>query len=83
MVQPGSWAFPQSSIAKSEISKSSFCQVILAIFSVLFASQGPEKTLSFILNQLLKVASQQGLASVDLDRRERERMMTATTLSSL
>jgi hypothetical protein len=55
--QPGSWAFPQSSTSRSEISKSSFCQVILAIFSVLFASQGPEKTLPFGLNQLLKVVS--------------------------
>jgi hypothetical protein len=44
--------------SRCEISKSSFCQVVLVILSVLFASQGPEETLSFVLNRLLKVVSQ-------------------------
>jgi hypothetical protein len=61
-------------LAESEISNSSFRQVILPFSRSCFASQGPEKTLSFVLNQLLKVVSQQGLVSVDMGRCERVTM---------
>lgn len=44
-----------SLIVKSEISNSSFCQVILAILSVLFCEPRARETLWLFLNQLLKV----------------------------